>query len=430
MQRLYSPLGLLCSPFIAKRCFPQDSFVTSIWKLNEAMKEILKNDRTTTLRNHLSMHLCSRYHHILHSGVDKYGNHSVSALAGPCLLLAIETAFLYDNRGNILTLQHFHWRDLYLRFTEENHRYTLVLNEGGGKFSEVVSVAKKEDDNEELRAIGRGDEAEQDQWGLRSVTGFIHCLFPAFDGVAVAQKMIANKNEWEALESGELPVEQMKRRASYLAKKKSEWLHKYPTVTTIPQLLAEWERVRTEASQLGTKMHANLEYYYSEQEYSTEGREWELFQEFERAHVHGKLLPYRTEWGVYNEGLRMCGQVDIIYRYAGEAGSGRDARGKLHLVMMDWKRSKELKMYNDYGQSGSVPATEEAGDCNYVHYTIQLCLYKYMLEAEYDVVIDAMFLVVLHPSQEHYILEEVVWDRPMMDGIIAHRLEQVRALEK
>jgi hypothetical protein len=55
------------------------------------------------------------------------------------------------------------------------------------------------------------------------------------------------------------------------------------------------------------------------------------------------------------------------------------------------------------------------------HYTVQLQLYKMLLEANYNVVIDSMSIVGLHPSQENYIKYDVAWEPKRMRLIVAHR---------
>lgn len=331
--------------------------------------------------------------------------------------------YVASNADNALTLRNFHPRDLALTFQEADHRYQLVL---GGPWRTLVSRAAKHDDDEELRAKADGSWPGAPNRGLRSTTGFIHTLFPVFDPDAKGAGMFERKAEWERWERigwHECPRDV----SSQLRTKRDEWLVKYPSVTTLAELKALWEAGGAEASRAGTAMHANLEYYYTERSYESVSREFALFREFERAHVEGKLRAFRTEWTIYNEALRLCGSVDILYEYVNSRAPWPPRPGlKKRLVVMDWKRSKKLVKFTGYtDDKRTVPATAGCLDCNYTHYTIQLCLYKWMLEQSYDVVIDAMFLVVLHPDQEHYILEPVEWHDALMQAILAHRRAQI-----
>ena len=70
--------------------------------------------------------------------------------------------------------------------------------------------------------------------------------------------------------------------------------------------------------------------------------------------------------------------------------------------MVDWKRTKELK-YKSYGYKRGYGPCARIQDCNYNHYTLQLNMYKYLLETHYDIFVDDMHLVVLYPENDSYI---------------------------
>lgn len=306
-------------------------------------------------------------------------------------------AYLKEHLPNILTLKHYHPRDIYLNFTDVGHLYALVQpcidpNNSGNSYAMTYHTVKPDDNEANVRPV-------YDTVRFLSVTTFIHSLFPVFDEEAVITRMMANERKWNS------PVEN-----AYYGMSRDE-------------IKLQWEVIRTMASVEGTAMHANLEMYYSRRRYQSDSKEFSLFQAYEKDHVVGKLRPYRTEWTIYSVPLQLCGSVDILYEYVDQVDHGD---GKKHLVMADWKRSKKINLYNSY-QSGAISCTACAGDCNYVHYSIQLSLYKYILEQYYDVVIDAMYLVVLHPNQDRYIRMAVESSlmRNMFDAIIQHRLATI-----
>jgi hypothetical protein len=51
---------------------------------------------------------------------------------------------------------------------------------------------------------------------------------------------------------------------------------------------------------------------------------------------------------------------------------------------------------NGYGPAKDLP------DCNYWHYTLQLNVYRWLLEKHYNLKISEMALVVLHPNNKSY----------------------------
>lgn len=66
------------------------------------------------------------------------------------------------------------------------------------------------------------------------------------------------------------------------------------------------------------------------------------------------------------------------------------------LAIYDWKRIEELKTENRF-QSGLGPV-EHLPDTNYWHYSLQLNVYRYILQKHYGYVVSELALVVLHPN--------------------------------
>jgi ATP-dependent exoDNAse (exonuclease V) beta subunit len=130
-----------------------------------------------------------------------------------------------------------------------------------------------------------------------------------------------------------------------------------------------------------------------------------------------QLTPYRTEWKIYSDVLceakpdgksyQICGMIDCIVQ-------SKD--GKFH--MFDWKRSKKIDKFG-YRTRG-LGVCSHVSDCNFSHYTIQLNLYKYILETYYHVAIASMAIVVLHPQKRTFELHNI----PCCPSLIQTMLEQ------
>jgi hypothetical protein len=101
------------------------------------------------------------------------------------------------------------------------------------------------------------------------------------------------------------------------------------------------------------------------------------------------FVPYRTEWLVFNDEIRLAGSIDMIYAKPGGT-----------FAIYDWKRSKEIKTENKY-QKGLGPLSH-LDDCNYWHYSLQLNNYRRLLEKFYGLVVDELALVILHPNNKSY----------------------------
>lgn len=210
------------------------------------------------------------------------------------------------------------------------------------------------------------------------------------------------------------------------------WKHSKYNGVTSDEIKLQWGQIRIEASQLGLAMHTNLENYYHLMDFKNKchliltaareypncafaklpleilktilywckkpldkvhkkNKEFDLFSSFLRDYPN--FTHYRIEWQIFEEEIRLGGSVDMIYR---------DPENPNQFLIYDWKRSKEIKGENSY-QSGRIPATAHLPDSNYWHFSLQLNIYKYILEKAYKMQISGMYILVLHPNQDKYI---------------------------
>jgi hypothetical protein len=211
--------------------------------------------------------------------------------------------------------------------------------------------------------------------GNISCTGFIHEFFPHFDAKAIITKM-RNGPKWPT--------------SKYFGK-------------TDEEIMGEWSANGREASRAGTAMHLAIEQFLHGSgdrilPQVKETPEWKYFNKFWKDFGHD-LEPYRSEWEVFTDSLepvkgerkiKLCGSIDMVFR--------RKSDGKF--VIYDWKRSKEIKSDNPFGNG--FPPLEHVPDTNYWHYTLQLNVYKWILETYYGVEVADLYLVILHPDNPSY----------------------------
>jgi hypothetical protein len=222
-----------------------------------------------------------------------------------------------------------------------------------------------------------------------SVTTWNHSHFEPFDADAIIDKMFRSRR-WGPT-------------------------NKYWGMTA-EQIKAGWAQNAKEASEAGTDMHFRIEcfhnmvlpadilatapngkptyrilldYYnatYARQSPKTQlSQEWSYFLSY--VADHPDFVPYRTEWMVYYEELQLSGSIDMIYE---------NADGTLSIY--DWKRAKEIKQDDSYGKCATTTCIKHLPDTNYWHYTLQLNIYKMILETKYGKRITDLCLVVLHPG--------------------------------
>ena len=197
-----------------------------------------------------------------------------------------------------------------------------------------------------------------------SVTTLIHHNFPTFDADLVISKMVKSRN----------------------------WINSKYYGKTPEEIKDEWKKSGEVASHLGTLMHADIERFLNKEdvlspntiEFSYFKSFWEEFQK-----THPGFYPYRTEWLVYDEINGIAGSIDCVLTNT----SGQ-------LIILDWKRSKEIKLSNTY-EKGLGPFCH-LDHCNFWHYSLQLNIYRHILETKYNKEILEMHIVVLHPDNDTY----------------------------
>lgn len=155
---------------------------------------------------------------------------------------------------------------------------------------------------------------------------------------------------------------------------------------------------------LGTLMHHYIEMYFKESKGEFPpilNTEWKQFQRLLSTEIEAKNLEfYAIEWKIYHvidikQGLFLPGTVDALFK--------NKQTGEVE--MWDWKRSEKIELGN-FGKF-LKPPFHALADTNYYHYSIQLNLYKYILEKDYGLKISRMCLAVFHPSHEDYQIFEI-----------------------
>jgi hypothetical protein len=150
-----------------------------------------------------------------------------------------------------------------------------------------------------------------------------------------------------------------------------------------------WAKGGKDSRDAGTRLHEQIEQYYNNVEFEADENDKALDQ-FLKWDEDTNLTVWRTEWVVWDEDTKVAGTVDAVFKNT--AGD---------YILVDWKRCKEIRLNNPY-DSCTVPSLSHLSDCNYVKYSIQLNVYRYILEQKYGISISQMLIVNFHPNQESY----------------------------
>ena len=198
--------------------------------------------------------------------------------------------------------------------------------------------------------------------GYTSVTTFNHAHFDPFDADATIDGMI---------------------KRGRLEKPGDKYYGMTPE-----QIKESWADKGLIASSAGTKMHYDIECYYNYLEVENDSIEFEYFLRFDADFPD--LKPYRTEWMIYYEELRLSGSVDMVFE---------NPDGTLEIY--DWKRCLEIP-YEAFGNKTSkTECIKHLPDSKFWHYALQLNTYKAIIEKKYGKVVTALYLVRLHPEDAY-----------------------------
>jgi ATP-dependent exoDNAse (exonuclease V) beta subunit len=197
--------------------------------------------------------------------------------------------------------------------------------------------------------------------GYTSVTKKVHALFEPFDADKIIDRMM-NSVKWEF--------------SPYFGMTKHA-------------IKSKWKKDGAEASKSGTAMHLMFENYYNGIDFQSKGVETDYFRNFVSEHQY--LVPYRTEWKVYDKDKRLTGTIDMVF--INDDGT---------LSIYDWKRCKSIDHLNNFNKFSICEKISDIPDTNYWHYSLQLNLYKYILEQNYGFIVKDMYLVQIHPNQDNY----------------------------
>ncbi len=250
--------------------------------------------------------------------------------------------------NQVLSIRNNHPRDKNIKFFEDGHKY-FILTDPNVKYT--------------------------------SVTTWNHHHFTQFDADNIIENMMKGKNWKEG--------------------------HKYWGLSP-EQIKDKWNTNKNSVADAGTNLHYEIECFHNDkrftfdytnneliQIYLTDKKdelpnkpiEWQYFINFINDHKY--LKPYRTEWTIYDEDIKIAGSIDMVY----ENPDGT-------LSIYDWKRAKNITRINNFNKFAITPIICHLPDSNFWHYALQLNTYKYILESKYNKKIKSLYLVRLHPDAE------------------------------
>jgi len=183
---------------------------------------------------------------------------------------------------------------------------------------------------------------------FRSVTTFIGDFFDEFDAEKIANKLVKSNIKYMHLTAEEL-IEQWSKKAEY-----------------------------------GTLVHEELENFIL---HKTPVKEMKSKQGVEWLRNYAVKSDFKIypEAILYSKELKLAGTIDLLLL----------DKNTNQYSIMDWKTSRRIDSKAFRNKKGTHPATSNIDDCNFNHYSLQLSLYRYILETYYDLNVSEQIIIHL-----------------------------------
>jgi len=169
----------------------------------------------------------------------------------------------------------------------------------------------------------------------------------------------------------------------------------------IQDILDKWDSISLRACNKGSKFHAFVENYINNKVLPNTIYDFDIDMEaYNKIESHflkfyeeskDNLIPIRSELCVGSSRLGVCGMVDQLYYSNTLEG----------LVIFDWKTNKKIESVNKY-DNWMLDPISHLPECEFTTYSLQLSLYKYIIELETNLKINNCYIVWFNENNDDY----------------------------
>lgn len=150
---------------------------------------------------------------------------------------------------------------------------------------------------------------------------------------------------------------------------------------TVDQLIAQWD----ESRDFGTLVHNNIESYINSESFESISEVTHAIKWMKKFKNLSEFIFY-PEVKIFSKELKIAGTIDVL---------AHDTTNNTFIIV-DWKTSKSISKVSFGGKMGIHPITKHLMDCKFVHYSLQLSFYRYLLESYYDLKITNQLIAHLN----------------------------------
>jgi len=186
---------------------------------------------------------------------------------------------------------------------------------------------------------------------FKSVTTLAAEYFEPFDGPAIAKNLVATYPKYKGME--------------------------------VSKLLEEWDAARD----FGIKVHNEIDLFLKDSVLPEESRSINAIDWLKKYQMKSEITIH-SEVRIYSKELNLAGTIDIL---------AHDARTNKYEII-DWKTSKSIDKTSFGNKMGTHQITNHLMDCKFVHYSMQLSFYRYLLEEYYGLNINNQLIAHLNEN--------------------------------
>jgi len=202
-----------------------------------------------------------------------------------------------------------------------------------------------------IEDIHRYELLDDPNFEFTSCTNFIKLFFEPFDKIGIANNLTSSHDKYSDM--------------------------------TPQELVEEWDKSGDE----GTAIHNEIQQFINNgtepiKEKSILAVKWIKENMTDRNILFSEVM-------VYSKELELAGSIDLLV-YNSVTDSYK---------IFDWKTSKRIDINSFRNRMGNHNASSRLMDCNYIHYSLQLSLYQYILEKQYGIKIDDAEIVHIGESR-------------------------------
>ena len=191
--------------------------------------------------------------------------------------------------------------------------------------------------------------ASDPNFQFKSVTEAVSKYFEPFDAHAIAENLVATYPKYIGME--------------------------------VSELIKDWDAARD----FGTKVHKEIELFIKDSVLPKEVQSFDAIEWLKKYQMKSEITIH-TELRIYSKELNLAGSIDIL---------AHDTQTNKYEII-DWKTSKSIDKTSFDNKMGTHQITSHLMDCKFVHYSMQLSFYRYLLEEYYGLKINNQLIAHLN----------------------------------